>query len=124
MKMNPGIVTRHLAESKAFYQRLGFELVFENDWYVLLTLNGQELAFMRPDLEFQKPIFRPEYSGHGLWLTFELDDVDAAFEKAKANGTAVEFEPLDEPWGDRHFAVLDPNGIPVDFVQHTPPQAS
>jgi len=60
----------------------------------------------------------------GLCLTVELDDVDAAFEKAKADGIAIEFEPLDEPWGDRHFAVLDPNGIPVDFVQHTPPQAS
>ena len=124
MKLNPGIVTQYLAESKAFYQRLGFELVFESDWYVLLQLNGQELAFMRPDLGFQKPIFQREYSGHGLWLTVELDDVDAAFEKARANGIAIEFEPLDEPWGDRHFAVLDPNGIPVDFVRHTPPAAS
>ena len=124
MKLNPGIVTRHLAESKSFYQQLGFELVFENEWYVLLQLNGQELAFMRPDLDFQKPMFQREYAGHGLWLTVELDDVDAAFEKAKANGIAIEFEPLDEPWGDRHFAVLDPNGVAVDFVQHTPQQAS
>jgi catechol 2,3-dioxygenase-like lactoylglutathione lyase family enzyme len=122
MKLNPGIVTHRLAESKAFYQRLGFEVVFENDWYVLLHLNGQELAFMQPNLDFQKAIFRREYPGHGVWLTIELDDVDAAFDKAKANGLAIEFEPLDEPWGDRHFAVLDPNGIPVDFVRHTPPE--
>lgn len=121
MKLNPGIVTRRLAESKAFYLGLGFELVFENDWYVLLQLNGQELAFMQPELGFQKPVFQREYAGCGLWLTIELDDVDAAFEKAKASGVAIEFEPLDEPWGDRHFAVLDPNGIPVDFVRHTPP---
>lgn len=124
MKLNPGIVTRRLAESKAFYLRLGFELVFENDWYVLLQLNGQELAFMQPDLDFQKPLFRPEHAGRGLWLTIELDNVDAAFEKVKASGVAIEFEPLDEPWGDRHFAVLDPNGIPVDFVRHTPPEPS
>lgn len=121
MKLNPGIVTQRLAESKAFYMRLGFELVFENDWYVLLQLNGQELAFMQPDLDFQKPVFRREHAGSGLWLTIELDDVDAAFEKVKASGVAIEFEPLDEPWGDRHFAVLDPNGIPVDFVRHTSP---
>jgi catechol 2,3-dioxygenase-like lactoylglutathione lyase family enzyme len=124
MEWNPGIVTRHLAESKAFYQRLGFEVVVENDWYVLLQLDGQELAFMQPDLAFQKPVFQREYAGHGLWLTFELDDVDAAFEEARANGIAIEFEPLDEPWGDRHFAVLDPNGIALDFVRHTPPQTS
>jgi len=124
MKLNPGIVTRHLAESKFFYQQLGFELVFENDWYLLLQLNGHELAFMRPDLDLQKPMFHRAYSGHGLWLTIEVDDVDEAFDKARANGIEIAFEPLDEPWGDRHFAVLDPNGIPVDFVRHTPPQAS
>jgi catechol 2,3-dioxygenase-like lactoylglutathione lyase family enzyme len=124
MNLNPGIVTRRLAESKSFYLKLGFELVFENDWYVLLQLNGQELAFMQPGLESQNPMFRREYPGHGMWLTVELHDVDAAFDKAKARGIPVQFGPLDEPWGDRHFAVLDPNGIPVDFVRHTPPQTS
>jgi catechol 2,3-dioxygenase-like lactoylglutathione lyase family enzyme len=124
MKLNPGIVTRRLAESKSFYLKLGFELIFENDWYVLLQLNGQELAFMQPGLDFQKPMFRHEYPGCGMWLTIELPDVDAAFDKAKASGIPIEFGPLDEPWGDRHFAVLDPNGIPVDFVRHTPPEAS
>lgn len=124
MKLNPGIVTHRLAESKAFYQQFGFVLVFENDWYVLLQLNGQELAFMQPNLDFQNPVFQREYPGHGVWLTIELDDVDAAFERAKANGIRIEFGPLDEPWGDRHFAVLDPNGIPVDFVLHTPPDVA
>lgn len=124
MKLNPGIVTRRVGESKSFYLKLGFELVFENDWYVLLQLNGQELAFMQPGLDFQKPMFRHEYPGRGMWLTVELPDVDVAFDKAKASGIPIEFGPLDEPWGDRHFAVLDPNGIPVDFVRHTPPQAS
>jgi catechol 2,3-dioxygenase-like lactoylglutathione lyase family enzyme len=124
MKLNPGIVTRRLNESKSFYLKLGFELVFENDWYVLLQLNGQELAFMQPGLDFQQPMFRHEYPGRGLWLTVELHDVDAALGNAIASGIPIEFGPLDEPWGDRHFAVLDPNGIPVDFVRHTPPQAS
>jgi catechol 2,3-dioxygenase-like lactoylglutathione lyase family enzyme len=124
VRLNPGIVTRRLAESKSFYLKLGFEVVFENDWYVLLQLNGQELAFMQPGLDFQKPMFRQEYPGRGMWLTVELTDVDVAFEKAKASGIPIEFGPLDEPWGDRHFAVLDPNGIPVDFVRHTPQEAS
>jgi catechol 2,3-dioxygenase-like lactoylglutathione lyase family enzyme len=123
MRLNPGIVTPHLAASKAFYQRLGFQVVFESDWYLLLQLDGQELAFMLPGLDSQRPPFRQAHSGHGLWLTIELDDVDAAFDRAVADGLEVAFGPVDEPWGDRHFAVLDPNGIPVDFVRHTPPPA-
>jgi catechol 2,3-dioxygenase-like lactoylglutathione lyase family enzyme len=43
--------------------------------------------------------------------------------RRKASGIPIEFGPLDEPWGDRHFAVLDPNGIPVDVVRHTLPHA-
>jgi uncharacterized glyoxalase superfamily protein PhnB len=35
-------------------------------------------------------------------------------------GISIEVPIRDEPWGDRHFAVLDPNGIPVDVVQRRP----
>jgi uncharacterized glyoxalase superfamily protein PhnB len=31
------------------------------------------------------------------------------------------FELKDEPWGDRHFAVTDPNGVNIDFVKYSPP---
>jgi len=70
-----------------------------------------------------RPMFRQPHSGHGLWLTIELDDVDAACDRVRAEGLDIAFGPVDEPWGDRHFAVVDPNGIPVDFVRHTPPPA-
>lgn len=123
MRLNPGIVTPRLEASKTFYQRLGFQVVFESDWYLLLQLGGQELAFMLPGLDSQQPMFRQPYAGHGLWLTIELDDVDAACDRARAEGLDIAFGPVDEPWGDRHFAVVDPNGIPVDFVRHTPPPA-
>ena len=25
-----------------------------------------------------------------------------------------------EPWGDRHFAIQDPNGIGIDIVKYSP----
>lgn len=28
----------------------------------------------------------------------------------------------DEPWGDRHFAIKDPNGIGIDIVTYTAPE--
>jgi hypothetical protein len=42
----------------AVLEQLGFELVFENDCYLLLQLDGRELAFMQPGLDFQQPKFR------------------------------------------------------------------
>ena len=39
MKLNAGIITEKLAESKAFYtQVLQFGVTFENDFYLLLLL--------------------------------------------------------------------------------------
>lgn len=38
MTFNAGIVTTRFAETKAFYiDKLGFELVFENEFYLLLA---------------------------------------------------------------------------------------
>jgi uncharacterized glyoxalase superfamily protein PhnB len=30
----------------------------------------------------------------------------------------------DEPWGDRHFAIVDPNGIGIDLVKYSAPKNS
>jgi len=27
----------------------------------------------------------------------------------------------DEPWGDRHFAIVDPNGIGIDILTYSKP---
>ena len=43
MKLNAGIITEKLAESKAFYtQVLQFGVTFENDFYLLLHTPNQE----------------------------------------------------------------------------------
>jgi catechol 2,3-dioxygenase-like lactoylglutathione lyase family enzyme len=41
---------------------------------------------------------------------FRADDLDAAFERARAAGAEIVQEPADQPWGTRDFAVRDPSG--------------
>ncbi len=36
-------------------------------------------------------------------------------------GVQMALDLRDEPWGERHFAVTDPNGIPVNVSQLIPP---
>lgn len=50
-----------------------------------------------------------------MYLTIEVDDVDALYRQIKAKGVAIKIELRDEPWGDRHFAIEDPNGIGIDL---------
>jgi catechol 2,3-dioxygenase-like lactoylglutathione lyase family enzyme len=125
MKFNAGIITPKVRESKDFYTRyLGFGVTFENDWFVLLHSpgGGSSISFMLPEQAAQRPIFRPAFGGRGVFLTVEVPDVDAEYRRIRNLGVPVEVELRDEPWGERHFAVVDPNGIGVDIVTYTPPE--
>ena len=51
-------------------------------------------------------------------LSVEVDDLDAALERVKAMGIAVEYGPADEPWGVRRFFVRDPFGKLVNILVH------
>ncbi|MBN9283851.1 MULTISPECIES: VOC family protein [Flavobacterium] len=124
MKLNAGIVTEKLAESKAFYTSvLGFGVTFENDFYLLLHApdNSSELSFLLPDHPSQQPLFQKPFAGQGMYLTIEVDHVDAVYEMITNKGIAIAIELRDEPWGDRHFAIVDPNGIGIDIVTYAPP---
>ena len=39
-----------------------------------------------------------------------VDDVDAHCERARAAGASVLLEPGDQPWGDRMYCAVDPEG--------------
>lgn len=122
MKLNAGIITSKLAESKEFYTAvLGFGVAFENEFYLLLhTPNKQaEISFLLPDHPSQQPIFQKPFTGQGVYLTIEVDDVDSLYQEIKKKGLEIKVELRDEPWGDRHFAIQDPNGIGVDIVKYT-----
>ena len=125
MKLNAGILTEKLAESKAFYtDHLDFGVTFENEFYLLMhTPNRQaELSFLLPHHPTQQPLFQQPFSGQGMYLTIELDDVDTIYRKLKDKGVEIIIDLRDEPWGDRHFAIEDPNGIGIDIVKYAPPQ--
>jgi uncharacterized glyoxalase superfamily protein PhnB len=107
-------------ESKEFYVRIfGGEVIYEGDegWFVLLQFGAYELGFMKPNLETQARIFRMPFQGSGMWLVFDVSNVDAEYQRIQSLGVPIEQPLRDEPWGDRHFVIVDPNGIGVDVVQ-------
>lgn len=125
MKLNAGIVTSKLAETKAFYtQTLGFGVTFENEFYLLLHTpgGGSEISFLLPDHPSQQPLFHRAFQGQGMYLTIEVENVDKLYKELKNKGLQIEIDLRDEPWGDRHFAISDPNGIGIDLVRYLPQQ--
>lgn len=120
IKINPGIVTTLLKESKDFYTtHFGLTVKFETEWFILLeTGQGSEIAFMLPDIEAFHPLFRAKYSSGGLWLTFNVENIDREFDRVKSiNRIEIVQDIKTEDWGERHFVIKDPNNIAIDIVQ-------
>jgi uncharacterized glyoxalase superfamily protein PhnB len=42
------------------------------------------------------------------------------YEQLKLKKIPIAITLRDEPWGDRHFAIVDPNGIGIDIVTYKP----
>ena len=95
MKLNAGIVTSKLAETKAFYTSiLGFGVSFENEFYLLLHTPGKEaeISFLLPDHPSQQPLFHPAFTGKGMYLTIEVEDVDKVYADLNKKGVEVKID--------------------------------
>ena len=99
-----------------FYQDLlGLKRNGDFGWFVLLgseRLPGFELGILNrnhetvPKAEAQVP--------QGVILTFVVDDVEAAFARAKAMDADIIEGPTDLPYGQRRVLIRDPSGVVVD----------
>ncbi|MBP9906963.1 MAG: VOC family protein [Rhodoferax sp.] len=101
------ITTVHAPESRDFYVKY-FDAVitFDCGWYVNLTFGkGASLQFMAPQPD------QPACNPVGLTYNFCVPDVDAEHQRLMAAGLSAIMPLEDHPWGDRGFAVQDPNGV-------------
>ena len=121
----PLLATDQLKETAAFYQRLGFTRVYDSEFYIHLMWKDDQsiqLGLLLPGHESQPPLFQSRFGGRGFHLTLEVEDVDAVYAKLKSEGYDIVVDLRDEAWGQRHFALEDPNGVGIDIV--TPIEAS
>ena len=119
----PVFIVKDLDAAKSFYtEHFGFDVVFSGDWYIhLLSKSGVQVGFLLPDQPTQPPIFQKSYFGEGVIFSLEVEDADAALAFAKSKSLKVVLELRSEDWGQRHFAIQDPNGVYLDIVQSFEP---
>jgi uncharacterized glyoxalase superfamily protein PhnB len=118
------IVTDKRVECRDFYVRwFGFRVVFEASWFVYLAATGDHgfgIAFMAPDHPSQPP--GPEtFNGKGMFITIQVVDAAAEFERLARAGVSIAYPLRDEPWGQRRFALYDPSGTWLDVVEQIDP---
>lgn len=118
----PVLMSKTLTASRDFYtEMLGWKVSYEADFYVsLVSPDGRaQVAFVQADHPSVPEGYRSTPAGS--LVTVELEDVDAVHARCLEQGKTIILPLRDEPWGQRHFMVEDPNGVLVDLVKMIPP---
>ncbi|GAB2731352.1 VOC family protein [Nocardia thraciensis] len=107
------------ASAKFLTEHFGFEEQMSADGFVSLTRPdaGFNIIYLRTGL----PTFKPERiagaAGQGTLVAFVVDDIETEYQRVRREGVPI-VTPLEtEPWGERYFQTLDPNGIVIQLVQ-------
>jgi len=103
------IVTDNRAECRDFYVKwFGFQVVFEASWFVYLAAAGDHpygIAFMAPDHPSQPP--GPErFNGKGMFITVQVADAAAEFDRLTRSGLSIAYPLHDEPWGQASLCTI------------------
>lgn len=130
MKCNsyyPVLMVADVAETAAFYRaHFRFAPLFEADWYVHLQSAEDpsvNLAILDGGHETVPEPARGRRSANVL-LNFEVDDVDAEYDRVKKAGLPILQALRDEDFGQRHFITADPNGVLIDIITPIAPSAA
>lgn len=115
------IVTDDVARLALFYAALiGVDVVL-NDFYVEVPTPTAAVAFSRrryteTDSFGASPTPSPP---DRVILDFELDDIDAHFERVDQLGVDWVLRPTTQPWGNRSMMFRDPEGTVINLYSRT-----
>ncbi len=106
------IATTDTAKAKVFYQDLlGLDLLMDHGW--IKTFGSSEA------MTVQVSVAAEGGSGTAVPdLSIEVDDLSDVLARAVKAGIAIEYGPVDEPWGVSRFYVRDPFGKLINILQH------
>jgi uncharacterized glyoxalase superfamily protein PhnB len=122
----PVLMVDDVPTTSAFYvAHFRFKALFETDWYVHLQSESDDtvnLAILNGQHETVPPVGRGRAAG--LLLNFEVEDVDAEYERLVEADLPIHLSLRDEAFGQRHFITSDPNGVLIDIIKVIPPTAA
>lgn len=112
----PNLLTPDMDASRTFFgELLGFKVVMDLGWVVTFASPSNPTAqiSVSPGDALKGQQMRP-------YLTIEVEDVDAVHAAALVRGYEVVHPLTDEPWGVRRFFVVEPGGLVLNILGHTP----
>ena len=112
------LITENVPSLVEFYQRVLCQKAQGDDVHAEFSFGGLGLAiFSRQGTEEMAPGSTAGAGTGGVTLMFEVEDVDAAYERLKGLPVEIVKPPQTYPWGARSVWFRDPDGNLVDFMQ-------
>lgn len=111
-KAVPSLPVKDCAEAIRYYcEVLGFRKDFDD-----AILGREETLFAGVSRgECAITLNQHERQEYRAIVGCEVDDVDLLHEEYRSRGVTILLAPQDEPWGERHMAIVDPNGHQIHF---------
>jgi catechol 2,3-dioxygenase-like lactoylglutathione lyase family enzyme len=114
----PIVTTPSLREARDFYVRvLQARVLFQQDWYVHLSISGWEIGFLRPNHPKRLPVFQHATPSRGLCLALEVDNVEEMHDEIVAKGIELLAPLARAHGGELSFSVMDPAGVVLNVVE-------
>ncbi len=111
----PHLRTDDFDASKEFYTGvLGFDVAMDLGWIVTVASPSNPTAQVNLYGEAAPPASQQPR------MSVEVDDVDAVHAEAQRRGVEIVHPLTDEPWGVRRFFVVEPGGLVLNVLGHTP----
>ena len=107
-----------IARTAEFYEALGFRVGERRDDCLKIYLNWFWMQFNTIGSEAKEEFLKEaqaEPKGAGLYVNIAVDDADEFYKAVLAAGIKPSSEPRDWPWGNREFALRDPDGYKLIF---------
>lgn len=117
MKLNSLLLyVSDLQKSSNFYKDLGFRIKNHN-YFADAKLND----FILTLVDEKKAHFKQESNirskGKGVYIYLEVEKIDDFFKSLKEKGFVPSSAPRNWPWGNREFALRDPDRYVLIFSQ-------
>lgn len=117
MKLNSLLLyVSNLRKSSDFYGNLGFKIK-NHEYFADAKLNDFVLTLV----DQNKAVFKLESNikskGRGVYIYLEVNKIDDFFKNLEKKGFNPSSKPRNWPWGNREFALRDPDRYVLIFSQ-------
>ena len=117
-------VAEPITSATFLIDHFGFAEDMADDGFVSLSRSdaGFSVIYLRTGLKTFKPERIAGSAGEGTLVVFVVDAIDDEYRRLQEEGVRIETPIETEPWGERYFQVLGPNGIVIQLVQWMTPE--